>query len=37
MANAEAIYQDLKIKLRDVVPDVELKIKSEIAATDYRA
>lgn len=32
MANAEAIYQDLKIKLRDVVPDVELKIKSEIAA-----
>lgn len=32
MANAEAIYQDLKTKLRDVVPDVELKIKSEIAA-----
>ena len=32
MANAEAIYLDLKTKLRDVVPDVELKIKSEIAA-----
>ena len=27
----ESIYQDLKTKLHDVVPDVELRLKSEIA------
>ena len=29
--SVESIYQDLKIKLHDVVPDVELRLKSEIA------
>jgi len=31
MMSAEEIYQDLKTKLHDVVPDVELRIKSELA------
>jgi len=26
----DEIYQDLKIKLHDVVPDVELRLKSEL-------
>jgi quinolinate synthase len=29
--SVESIYQDLKTKLHDVVPDVELRLKSEIA------
>jgi quinolinate synthase len=29
--SAEDIYQDLKTKLHDVVPDVELRLKSELA------
>jgi quinolinate synthase len=29
--SAEEIYQDLKTKLHDVVPDVELRLKSELA------
>jgi len=29
--SVESIYQDLKIKLHDVVPDVELRLKSELA------
>ncbi|RPI03941.1 MAG: quinolinate synthase NadA [Ignavibacteriae bacterium] len=29
--SAESIYQDLKLKLHDVVPDVELRLKSDIA------
>src|SRR5512138_2965020 len=32
MIDAASIYQDLKRKLHDVVPDVELRIKAELAA-----
>ena len=29
--SVESIYQDLKIKLHDVVPDVELRLKAAVA------
>jgi quinolinate synthase len=32
LVSAEAIYEDLRRRLRDVVPDVELRYKSELAA-----
>jgi quinolinate synthase len=34
--NADAIYQDLKLKLGDVMPEAELILKAEVAAEVLR-
>ena len=33
---AESIYEDLKTKLGDVVPDPELRLKAEVASEVHR-